>query len=57
MHTPYISRIEKYQADLTIYKKPDSDPTQAITNGALSTLDFLYSNQSRDQRAKNHLTP
>ena len=35
----YINKIEEHLADATTYKKLDADPTQAIRNDILSTLD------------------
>ena len=57
MHTPSINRIDGHLADLTTYKKLNSDPTQAIRNDVLSTLDFLHSTHPVYQRTKNDLTP
>ena len=38
----YISKIEEHLAGPTTYKELNSDPTQAIRNDVLSTLDYLH---------------
>ena len=58
MDTPlYISKIEEHLSDLTTYKELNSDPTQAIRNDVLSTLDYLHMTHRIDAETKHHLTP
>ena len=38
----HISKTEEHLADPTTYNELNSDPTQAIRNDALSTLDYLH---------------
>ena len=52
-----ISKIEKHVADPTTYKELNSDPTQAIRNDVLSTLDYLHKTHRIDDETKHHLTP
>ena len=42
----YINKIEEHLTDATTYKKLDADPTQAIRNDVLSTLDYLHSTRA-----------
>ena len=57
MDTPlYISKIEEHLSDPTTYKELNSDPTQAIRNDVLSTLDYLHKTHRIDDETK-HLTP
>ena len=51
-----IKKFKKYLAHSTIYKNPDSNPMQTITNDVLSTLDFLCSNHQVVHRGRNYLT-
>ena len=53
----YVSKIEEHLADPTTYKELNSDPTQAIRNDALSTLDYLHMTHRIDDETKHHLTP
>ena len=56
-HPLCTNMIEGHLADLIIYKKLNSNLTQTIRNGVLSTLDFLYGSHLVDYRTRNHLTP
>ena len=57
MDTPfYISKIEEHLSDPTTYKELNSDPTQAIRNYVLSTLDYLHKTHRIDDETKHHLT-
>lgn len=53
-HSFYISKTEQHLSELTTYKKPKSDPTQAIRNDCCSTLDFFHSACLVDHRLWNH---
>ena len=53
----YISKSEEHLADPSTYKKLDSDPTQAIRNDVLSTLDYLYNTHRIDDITRHHLMP
>ena len=53
----YINNIEEHLTDATTYKKLDADPTQAIRNDVLSTLDYLHSTRRIDEETRHHLTP
>ena len=53
----FISKIEEHLADTTTYKKLDADPTQAIRNDVLSTLDYLHNTCRIDDEIRHHLTP
>ena len=53
----YISKIEEHLADSSTYKELNSDPTQAIRNDVLSTLDYLYNIHQIDDVTRHHLTP
>ena len=44
----YINKIEEHLTDAITYKKLDANPTQAIRNDVLSTLDYLYSTRRID---------
>ena len=52
----YINNIEEHLTDATTYKKLDADPTQAIRNDVLSTLDYLHSTRRIDDETRHHLT-
>ena len=52
----YISKIEEHLADPNTYKELNCDPTQAIRNNALSTLDYLHKTHQIDSETKYHLT-
>ena len=57
MDTPlYVSKIEEHLSDPTTYKELNSDPTQAIRNDVLSTLDYLHKTHRIEDETK-HLTP
>ena len=53
----YINKIEEHFADTTKYKELDTDPSQAIRNDVLSTLDYLYYTNRIDDETRHHLTP
>ena len=53
----YINKIEEHLADATTYKKLDADPTQAIRNDILSTLDYLHNTHRIDDKTRHHLAP
>ena len=53
----YISKIEEHLADPSTHKELNSDPTQAIRNDVLSTLDYLYNTHRIDDVTRHHLTP
>ena len=53
----YISKIEKHLAHPSTYKELSSDPTQAIRNDVLSTLNCLYNTHRIDDVTRHHLTP
>ena len=53
----YISKIEEHLADPSTYKELSSDPTQAIRNDILSTLNYFYHNHQIDDVTWHHLTP
>ena len=53
----YISKIEEHLADPSTYNELSSDPTQAIRNDALSTLNYLYHTHRIDDITRHHLTP
>ena len=38
----YIKKIDEHLADTTTYKELNSDPSHAIRNDVLSTLDYLH---------------
>ena len=52
----YISKIEEHLANPYMYKKLNSDPTQAIRKDVLSTLDYLQSTHQIDGKTRHHLT-
>ena len=51
-----IKKIKEHVAQPTTYKKHDSNPRQAIRNGALPILDFFCSAHQAVHRARNGLT-
>ena len=53
----YINKIEKHLVDAATYKELDTDPTHAIRNAVLSTLDYLHITHGRDDETRDHLTP
>ena len=53
----YISKIDDHLADSSTYKELSSDPTQAIRNDVLSTLNYLYKAHRIDDVTRHHLTP
>ena len=53
----YINKIEEHLANSTTYKKLNSDPTQAIRNDVLSTLDYLHITHRIDDQTRHHLIP
>ena len=53
----YISKIEEHLADPSTYKEVSSDPTQAIRNDVLSTLNYLYNTHWIDDVTRHHLAP
>ena len=53
METPlYISKIEEHLSGPTTYKELNSDPTPAIRNDVLSTLDYLHKTHRIDDETK-----
>ena len=52
----YINKIEEHLADPTTYKELNTDPTQAIRNDVISTLDYLHSTHRIDDETRHHLT-
>ena len=52
----YISKIEKHLADPSTYKELSSNPTQAIKNNVLSTLNYPYKIHWIDDVTRHHLT-
>ena len=53
MDTPlYISKIEEHLSNPTTYKELNSNPTQAIRNDVLSTLDYLRKTHGIDDETK-----
>ena len=53
----YISKIEEHLTDPSTYKELNSDPTQAIRNDFLSTLDYAHSTHRIDGKTRHHVTP
>ena len=53
----YINKIGEHLASTTIYKELNRDPTQAIRNDVLSTLDYLHITHRIDDQTRHHLTP
>ena len=53
----YINKIEEHLANSTIYKELNSNPTQAIRNDVLSTLDYYHITHRIDDQTRHHLTP
>ena len=53
----YISTIKEHLADSSTYKELNFDPTQAVRNEALSTLDYLYNTHQVGDITRHHLTP
>ena len=58
----YISKIEieehsQQPTSPPTYKELNSDPTQAIRNDVLSTLDYLLNTHQIDDKTRHHLTP
>ena len=52
----YISKIEEHLAEHSTYKQLSSNPTQAIRNNVLSTLNYLYNTHQTDDITRHHLT-
>ena len=53
----YIDETEEHLSDATTNKKLAADPTQAIRNDVLSTLDYLHNTCWIDDKTRHHLTP
>ena len=53
----YISKIKEHLPNPTMYKELNSNPTQAIRNDVLSSLDYLHKTYRIDGKTKHHLTP
>ena len=53
----YINKIEEHLADPTTYMEHNTDPTQAIRNDVISTLDYLHNTHRIDDETRPHLTP
>ena len=56
-HLPLLNKIEELLADATTYKKLEADPTQAIRNDVLSTLNYLHNTCRINDETRHHLTP
>ena len=52
----YISKIDEHLADTTTYKELNSDPSHAIRNDVLSTLDYRHITHWIDDQTRHHLT-
>ena len=53
----YMSKIEEHPADSSSYKDLSSDPTQAVRNDVLSTLNYLYHTHRIEDVTRYHRTP
>ena len=53
----YISKIEEYLADASTYKELNTNPTQAIRDDVLSTLDYLHNTHWIDDETIHLLAP
>ena len=53
----YISKIKEHLADPSTYKELSSNPTQAIRNDILCTLNCLYNTHQIDDVTRHHLVP
>ena len=53
----YISKIEEHLAEPTTYKELNFDPTQAIRNDVLSTLEYLHKMHRIDDETKYPTPP
>ena len=53
----HISKIEKNLVDHSTYIELNFDPTHAIRNDVLSTLDYLYNTHQINDATRYHLTP
>ena len=53
----YINKIEEHLANPSTYKKLSFNPTQAIRNDVLSTLNYLHNTHQIDDITRHHLMP